>query len=104
MQSALSHEFSTANRTNPEFENALSCEPSFQQLSASEKEVLKEKLDDDLRNIKLLFGCLVTKTQNSVEGRIPVATFATSILALSAFEPAPDSEIGHFSMNTVKKS
>ena len=86
----MSHEFSTVNRTNPEFENALSCEPSFQQLSASEKEVLKERLDDDLRNIKLLFGCLVTKTQNSVEERIPVATFATSILALSAYEPAPE--------------
>ena len=68
----------------------FSGQPSFQQLSSREKEELKERLHDDVRKMKRLFGRLVTKTRNSVEERVPVQTFATSILALSAYEPAPE--------------
>ena len=89
MKSAMNQEFSTANHTNPEFENALSCQPSFQQLSSSGLDELKVRLDGDVRNMIFRFGCLVTKTRDSIEERIPVVKFATSILALRAFEPAP---------------
>ena len=90
MKSAVSHKFSTGNRKNPESESALSCQPSFQQLSYGDQEELKERLDDDVRKMKRLFGCLVTKTRDSVEAQIPVGTFATSILALRDYEPAPE--------------
>ena len=86
----MSHKFSTGNCTNPESESALSCQPSFQQLSSGDQEELKERLHDNVRKMKLLFGHLVTKTRNSVEERIPVVKFATSILALKAYEPAPE--------------
>ena len=42
-----------------------------------------------MRNMQHEFGNLVTKTCNSVEKQIPVKMFATSVLALSAYEPAP---------------
>ena len=92
MKSAMSHEFSTANHTNAEFENALSCQPSFQQLSSSGQDQLRVRLDDDVRNMTFRFGCLVTETRDSVEERIPVVKFATSILALKAYEPAPEEQ------------
>ena len=79
---------STAYGTNPGSTDVLSGRPSFQQLSSSEQEELKAMLDDDVRKMKYLFGCLVTKTHDSVEKRIPVGTLATSILALGAYEPA----------------
>ena len=47
-------------------------------------------LDDDVREMKCLFGCLFTKTRDSVEERIPVVKFAGSILALGAYDPAPE--------------
>ena len=47
-------------------------------------------LDDDVRRMTREFGWLVTKTRNSVDKRIPVVEFATSILALRAYEPAPE--------------
>ena len=85
----MSHEFSTGNRTNPESESALSCQPSFQQLSPGDQEELKERLDDDVRKMKHLFGHLVTKTRDSVEERIPVVKFSGSILALGVYDPVP---------------
>ena len=47
-------------------------------------------LDDDVRKMTHEFGYLVTKTCDSVEKRISVEMFATGILALSAYEPAPE--------------
>ena len=70
--------------------SVLSIRPSFQQLSSSEQEELKETLDEDVRRMKLLFGSLVTQTRDSVKKRIPVQDFAGSILALGAYEPAPE--------------
>ena len=40
--------------------------------------------------MKRLFGCLVTRTCDSVEERISVVKFARSILALGAYDPAPE--------------
>ena len=68
--------------------NVLSNQPSFQQLSSTEKEELKAQLSDDVQKMKLLFGSLVTNTRDSVKKRIPVVEFAGSILALGAYEPA----------------
>ena len=93
LPSTLRHEHnstSTANGTNAEFESVLSSQSSFQQLSTSEQEELKEMLDDDVRNMTHEFGYLVTKTRDSIEERVSVGTFATSILALRAYEPAPE--------------
>ena len=59
------------------------------ELSSSEQEELEGMLDNDVREMKREFGCLVTKTRDSVEERISVEKFATSILALGAYEPAP---------------
>ena len=70
--------------------NALSSRPSIQRLSSTEKEELKAQLNDDVRKMKLLFGSLVTETCDSVEKRIPVGRLAGSILALGAFDPAPE--------------
>jgi len=81
---------STANATSAELKNALSSQSSFQQLSSSKQEELKEMLDNDVRKMTHEFGCLVTKTCGSVEERISVGMFATSILALRAYEPAPE--------------
>ena len=46
-------------------------------------------LDDDVREMKRRFSFLVTKIRDSVEERIPVGKYATSILALGAYEPVP---------------
>ena len=76
--------------TNAGFIDALTTQPSFQQLSPSEQEDLKAMLCDDVRKMKCLFGCLVTRTCDSVEERISVVKFARSILALGAYDPAPE--------------
>jgi len=76
--------------TNAGFIDALTTQPSFQQLSPSEQEDLKAMLCDDVRKMKRLFGCLVTRTCDSVEERISVVKFARSILALGAYDPAPE--------------
>ena len=75
--------------SNAELANVLENQPSFQQLSPSEQEVVKATLDEDARDMKLQFGCLVTKTRDSVEERIPLQKFAGSILELGAYDPAP---------------
>ena len=93
LQSTLRHELSctsTTNGTNTGFTNVLSRHPPFRQLSSSEQEELEAILDDDVREMKRQFGYLVTKTRDSVEERILVGIFATSILALGAYEPAPE--------------
>ena len=90
LPSVLRHEHSSTSTANAELKNVLSSQSSFQQLSPSEQEELKAMLDDDVRKMTREFGCLVTKTCNSVEKRISVGTFATSILALRAYEPAPE--------------
>ena len=92
LQSALTPEHSntsTADGTNEVVTDVLSKQPPFQQLSRSQQDELKVMLDNDVKKMKLLFGCLVTKTRDSVEERIPVVKFAGSILALGAYEPAP---------------
>ena len=93
LQLALRHKQSNASNasgSNAELTNVLESQPSFQQLSPSEKEELKAVLDDDARGLKRLFGCLVTKTRDSVEKRISVRKFAGSILELGAYDPAPE--------------
>ena len=92
LQSALRHELSTTNGAGAELTNTLSSQTSFQQLSPDEQEELKEILEDDVREMKLEFGYLVTKTRDSIEERIPVGKFGTSILALRAYEPAPEEQ------------
>ena len=47
-------------------------------------------LDDDEEKMKLQFGRMVTKTCDSVEKQTTVAKFAGSILALGAYDPAPE--------------
>ena len=88
------HEDSDAGTTfgtNAGFtDDALTTQPSFQQLSSTEQEELKAMLGDDVRKMKRLFGCLVTRTCDSVEERVPVVKFARSILALGAYDPAPE--------------
>ena len=88
-QAVPTHDFSSTNAEVTRF-NVLSSRPSFQQLSSSEQEELKETLDEDVRRMRRLFGSLVTQTRDSVEERIPVRNFAGSILALGAYEPAPE--------------
>ena len=91
LHSASRHECintSTASGTNAEL--ILSRQPPFQQLSPSKLEELKIILDDDEREMKRLFGRLVTKTHHSVKERISVEEFAVSMLALGAYEPAPE--------------
>ena len=92
LQSALTPEHSntsTTNGTNEVVTDVLSKQPPFQQLSRKEKAELKVMLNNDVKKMKLLFGCLVTKTRDSVEQRISAVDFAVSILALGAYEPAP---------------
>ena len=48
------------------------------------------KLYDDEETMKLRFGSLVTETRDSVEKQTTVVKFAGSILALGAYEPAPE--------------
>ena len=92
LPSVLRHEHSSTSTANAELKNVLISQPSFQQLSSSEQEELKAMLDDDVRNMTHEFGYLVTKTCDSVEQRISVERFATSILALRAYEPAPEEQ------------
>ena len=89
-QSTLHHECSTANGVNTGKTDVLSKQASFQQLSSSQKEELMAKLYDDEETMKRRFGSLVTKTRDSVEKQTTVVKFAGSILALGAYEPAPE--------------
>ena len=79
----------SSTTTASDLTDILPSHPPFQQLSSSEQEELKEILDDDEREMKRLFGDLVSKTRDSVEERISVRTFATQILALGPYDPAP---------------
>ena len=90
LQSALEHEQSNTNTANARSSNVLST--SFHQLSPSEQEELKARLDTDVRKMKYRFGCLVTRTRDSVKERIPTGDFAASILALGAYDPAPEEQ------------
>ena len=84
------HEGSEAGTTSATgLTRLLSTQPQFQQLSSSEQEELKGMLCDDVREMKRLFGSLVTRTCESVEQRIQVVSFANHILALGAYDPAP---------------
>ena len=80
----------TANGVKTGLTDCLSKLPSFQQLSRSEQEELMAKLSDDEETMKFKFSKLVTATCNSVEKETTVGKFATSILALGAYEPAPE--------------
>ena len=96
LHSASRHEFSntsTASGTNAGLTTVLGRQPPFEQLSPCKQEELKAMLDDDVRKMKHLFGRLVTKTHHSVKDRIPVEEFALSILALGAYEPAPEEQV-----------
>ena len=86
LPSALRREHSNTSTAN----STLSSHPPFQQLSSSEQEELEEMLDEDVREMTREFGFLVTKTCDSVENRISVRMFSASILALRAYEPAPE--------------
>ena len=93
LQSALEGKQSNTNTANGVItEYVLNSQPSFQQLSPSEKEELKAELYTDVRKMKYRFGCLVTRTRDSVEERIPTKKFVGSILALGAYEPAPEEQ------------
>ena len=64
------HENSDAGTTfgtSAGFTDVLTTQSSFQQLSPSEQEELKAMLCDDVRKTKCLFGCLVTRTCESVD-------------------------------------
>ena len=63
--------------------------PRFQELSTSEQEKLMVTLYDDDRSMRCQFGWLITKTSDSIEGRVPVVDFARSILVLKAYDSAP---------------
>ena len=89
----MRHKHSSTNNAggmNADLTNVLEGQPPFQQLSPSEQEELHAMLDDDAREMKYRFGCLVTKTRDSVEKRIPIQNFAGSILELGAYDPAPE--------------
>ena len=93
LQSGLQHEHNNTNYANDASagsSDVLYRHPPFLQLSASEQEELKAMLDDDVREMKRQFSFLVTKIHDSVEERIPVGRYATSILALGAYEPVPE--------------
>ena len=95
LQSGVQLEHSTTNHDNGASagsSNVLSRHPPFLQLSASEQEELKATLDDDVREMKRQFSFLVTKIRYSVEERIPVGKYATSILALGAYESVPEEQ------------
>ena len=92
-QSSLHHKCSnsrTAKVVNTGLTDVLSKQASFQQLSYSQKEELMAKLYDDEETMKLRFGSLVTETRDSVEKQTTVVRFVGSILALGAYEPAPE--------------
>ena len=83
-------EAGTTRATDAGLPSVLNIQPPFQQLSPSEQEELKGMLCDDVKEMKRLFGSLVSTTCDSVEKRIPVVQFAKHILALGAYEPAPE--------------
>ena len=83
-------EAGTTSGSDTGLPSVLSIQPPFQQLSSSEQEELRGMLCDDVREMKRLFGSLVTTTCDSVEERIPVVKFAKHILALGAYDPAPE--------------
>ena len=85
LQSSLrEHEGGNATGGKAVLANVRSNQPSFQQLSSTEKAHLK----NDEQEMRRLFASLVTHTRDSVQERIPVVDFAGSILALGAYEPA----------------
>ena len=83
-------EAGTTSGTDTGLTDILSIQPPFQQLSSGEQEELKGILLDDVRKMKRLFGSLVSTTCDSIEERIPVVNFAKHILALGAYDPAPE--------------
>ena len=83
-------EAGTTSGSDTGLPSVLSIQPPFQQLSSSEQEELRGMLCDDVREMKRLFGSLVSTTCDSVEERIPVVKFAKHILALGAYDPAPE--------------
>ena len=80
----------SSTTTASDLTNIPPSHPQFQRLSSSEKEELMIKLYEDEKNMKLLFASLVTATCYSIQKRIPVVDFAGYILALRAYEPAPE--------------
>ena len=80
----------TANGVNTGLTNTLSKRPSFQQLSCSEQEELMAKMYDDEKTMKFKFSRVVSATCDSIENETTVGKFATSILALGAYDPAPE--------------
>ena len=80
----------TANGVNTGQIDVLSKRPSFKQLSSCEQEELMAKLYDDEESMKFKFSNLVTETCKSVEKETTVQMFAGNILALGAYEPAPE--------------
>ena len=80
----------TANGVNTGLIDVLSKRPSFKQLSSCEQEELMAKLYDDEESMKFKFSNLVTETCKSVEKETTVQMFAGNILALGAYEPAPE--------------
>ena len=86
----MRHELSCTSPANGTNTDVLSRQRPFRELSSSEQEELEAILDDDVREMKRQFGYLVTKTRDSLEDRVLVENFATSILALGAYEPAPE--------------
>ena len=89
----MKHECSnanTANGVNTGLTDTLSKRPSFQQLSCSEQEELMAKMYDDEKTMKFKFSRVVSATCDSIENETTVGKFATSILALGAYDPAPE--------------
>lgn len=82
----------TRNGAETSLTDDLSKQPEFQKLSCSEQEELMVMLYDDEKNMRLQFGSLVIRTRDSVEGRIPIVKFVGGILALGAYEPAPEEQ------------
>ena len=83
-------EAGTTSGTDTSLTDILTIQPPFQQLSSGELEELKGTLLEDVSKMKRLFGSLVSTTCDSVEKRIPVVNFAKHILALGAYDPAPE--------------
>jgi len=89
----MTHECSNVNTTNgvnTGLTDPLSKRPSFKQLSSCEQEELMAKLYDDEESMKFKFSNLVTETCSSVEKETTVQKFAGNILALGAYDPAPE--------------
>ena len=80
----------TGTTSGTDVTSVRSIQPPFQQLSSTEQDELKEMLRDDVRKMKRLFGSLISTTCDSVEERIPVIKFVKHVLALGAYDPAPE--------------